>query len=100
MSLTYTLPIQIKTKMKNPGTNESVISDVCWQPSEHITQVRAKTFLVKVGGQPAGDVGMFSSDLGIEIFQRGSVGAAVSYKCTDDNKYRRRRAVKSNRLRL
>lgn len=36
---------------------------------------------------------------GLEIFQRGSVGA-VSYNCTDDNKYRTRRAVKSNRLRL
>lgn len=37
--------------------------------------------------------------LWIEIFQNSSVGA-VSYNCTDDNKYRARRAVKSNRLRL
>lgn len=41
----------------------------------------------------------FPFDFGLEIFPRGSVGA-VSYNCTDDNKYRARRAVKSNRLRL
>lgn len=56
-------------------------------------------FLWKVIDSTEGLSECFRPISGMEIFQRGSVGA-VSYKCTDDNKYRARRAVKSNRLRL
>jgi hypothetical protein len=61
---------------------------------------RTKLFSAKVDSRSEGQPECFRPILGIEIFERGSVSAAVSYNCTDDNKYRRRRAVKSNRLRL
>lgn len=59
----------------------------------------ARDFLLEVDGSVEGLSECFRPISGMEIFQRGSVGA-VSYNCTDDNKYRTRRAVKSNRLRL
>lgn len=59
----------------------------------------AGPFLLKSDGLVGGASECFRPIYGMEIFERGSVGS-VSYNCTDDNKYRARRAVKSNRLRL
>lgn len=65
----------------------------------YLSVLHRELFFTKVDDSAGRLEECFRPILGTEIFQRGSVGA-VSYNCTDDNKYRARRAVKSNRLRL